>query len=317
MATPDNRTLVQKADLALAELTSGGGVKQPVSANFIRIMIDASVLLPEVRTIPMAEPIQKIPNVGFLSSVLRKASDGVALSVGDRAKPDLGSVTLTTSLLKAECRITEGQLEDNVEGDRFQALVGEELMKAAGRDLENLVINGDTTLTTHAYLGTFDGLLKLTTTNSVDLTGAAAIIGRDHAKALMQTLPAQFQQNKAAMRFYTSYDAEIKQRSLLADRGTAMGDVMVASEVPVMLLGVPLKGVPLFPTTLNAAGASNETNILYCNPKESIVVGIQRNMEMRLWEEPRQDGIFLIVKMKVACKFGYEPAVAKAIKVII
>ena len=43
----DNRTVLEKADLALADLTAGGGLLQPAQAQkFIRILIDESVILP-------------------------------------------------------------------------------------------------------------------------------------------------------------------------------------------------------------------------------------------------------------------------------
>lgn len=314
MATPDVRTLVQKADLALSELTSLGGVLQPKqAAKWMKIMIDASVLLPEVTVQPMSSPQEEIDQFGFLSTVLRRATDGQALSAMDRVKPTLSKVTLVTKELKAECRLTDSQLEDNIEGKTFGDTIANALMEAAGRDLENLVVNGDVA-SADILLVTLDGLLKQATSNIVDLTGSPATISRAHGEALMKTLPAQFQKNKRAMRFFTSWDAEIKQRTLLADRGTVMGDIMVSQDVPVLLMGVPMIGIPLFPTTLGAG--TNETNILYCDPKESVRVGIQRSMRLESERNVREGATYFIVSLRVDVKFSHEPAVAKAIKVL-
>ncbi len=53
----DNRTVLEKADLALADLTSGGGLLQPAQAQkFIRILIDESVILKQGTVVPMKSP---------------------------------------------------------------------------------------------------------------------------------------------------------------------------------------------------------------------------------------------------------------------
>ena len=41
----DNRTILEKADLALADLTAGGGILKPAQAQkFMRLLIKQSVL---------------------------------------------------------------------------------------------------------------------------------------------------------------------------------------------------------------------------------------------------------------------------------
>src|SRR3972149_4628316 len=53
----DNRTVLGKADLALADLTAGGGLLQPAQAQkFIRILIDESVILKQGTVVPMKSP---------------------------------------------------------------------------------------------------------------------------------------------------------------------------------------------------------------------------------------------------------------------
>ena len=51
----DNRTILEKADLALADLTGGGGILQPAQAQkFMRLLIKQSVLMQMATVVPMS-----------------------------------------------------------------------------------------------------------------------------------------------------------------------------------------------------------------------------------------------------------------------
>jgi hypothetical protein len=57
----DNRTILEKADLALADLTTGGGLLQPAQAQkFMRILINEAVILKQATVVPMRSPKQLI-----------------------------------------------------------------------------------------------------------------------------------------------------------------------------------------------------------------------------------------------------------------
>jgi len=100
------RSILQKADLALSDLTSSGGLLQPAqAAKFMRIMIKASKVLGMATVVPMRAPIQLIEKIRFASRILRPGKEAIALPVGDRAKPSLGKVSLTAQLFKAEVRL--------------------------------------------------------------------------------------------------------------------------------------------------------------------------------------------------------------------
>ena len=50
----DNRTILEKADLALSDLTAGGGILQPAQAQkFLRILINEAVVLKQATVTPM------------------------------------------------------------------------------------------------------------------------------------------------------------------------------------------------------------------------------------------------------------------------
>ena len=82
----DNRTILEKADLALSDLTTGGGLLQPAQAQkFIRILIDESVILKQGTVVPMRSPKQLIEKIRFGSRILRPGTESTALPVGDRS----------------------------------------------------------------------------------------------------------------------------------------------------------------------------------------------------------------------------------------
>ena len=87
----DNRTILQKADLALSDLTTGGGMLLPAQAQkFLRILINEAVVLKQATVVPMRSPKQFVEKIRFANRILRAGSEAVALPVADRARPDLG-----------------------------------------------------------------------------------------------------------------------------------------------------------------------------------------------------------------------------------
>jgi len=108
----DNRTILQKADLALSDLLTGGGLLQPAqAAKFIRLLIDQSVIMPASTVVPMRSPKQLVEKSRFGSRVLRAGAEATALPAGDRVKPDLTKVELDAQLFKAEVRLDNEVLD--------------------------------------------------------------------------------------------------------------------------------------------------------------------------------------------------------------
>src|SRR3954469_12790816 len=112
----DNRTILEKADLALGDLTAGGGLLQPAQAQkFMRILINEAVILKQATVVPMRSPKQLIEKIRFANRVLRSGSEATALTQAERAVPNLGKVELDAQLFKAEVRLNNEILEDSIE----------------------------------------------------------------------------------------------------------------------------------------------------------------------------------------------------------
>ena len=310
MSYTDNRTILQKADLALADLTVGGGLLKPAQAQkFMRLLIKDSPLMQLATVVPMASPKQQISKIKFGSRVLRPGQEATPLGAGDRAKPDLSQVELDAKLFKAEVRLSDEVLEDSIERGELRQTIMEMMAEAISRDMEDVLINGDT-LSADPFLAVMDGVLKQATSNVVDAGGNH--ISKNLLRDVLKTVPSEHLRDKKAMRFLTSVDADLDYRNSLAERATAVGDRLLEGDTPVLYSGVPLQPIPLFPETLGATG--DQTSLLLCNPK-NIHVGIWRNIRIESARDISEGTLKIVATLRFDVKFAEEPGVAKAINV--
>ena len=310
MSHLSNRSILEKADLALADLTAGGGLLQPAQAQkFMRLLIKQSVLLQLATVVPMASPKQQISKIKFGARVLRPGQEGTALGAVDRVKPDLSDVELDAKLFKAEVRLSDEVLEDSIERGELRQTIMEMLADAIARDMEDVAINGDTA-SVDPFLATMDGVLKQATSHVVDAAGAP--ISKDLLLDLVKTLPSEYLRDKSAMRYLTSVDADLDYRNTLAERATAVGDKFLEGDAPVLYSGVPVQPIPLFPENLGAG--SDQTVILLCNPK-NIHVGIWRQIRIESARDISEGTLKIVATLRFDVKFAEETGVAKAINV--
>ena len=306
----DNRTVLEKADLALSDLTTGGGLLQPAQAQkFIRILIDESVILKQGTVVPMKSPKQLIEKIRFAGRILRAGAESAALPAGDRTKPDLSQVELDAQLFKAEVRLNNEVLEDSIERGQLRQTIMQLMAEAISRDIDEVIIRGDTT-SPDPFLAKLNGLLKQATSNIVDAQNQSTNKGifRD----MLKSMPSAFLRNKREMRFFTSVDSEIDYRDSLAERATVVGDKFLEQDEPVAYSGVPIMDVPLFPENLGAG--TNTTNVLLTDPK-NVNIGIWRNIRVETDKLVSEGVLIIVATLRFDVKFAEETAVVKAINV--
>ncbi len=303
----DNRTLLEKADLALSDLTSDGGLLQPAqAAKFMRILIKQSKLMGMSTVVPMKSHKQLIEKVRFAGRVLRAGNEAAALAAGDRAKPTLGKVELDAQLFKAEVRLNNEVLEDSIERAELRQTIMQILGDAIARDMEEVALQGDTT-STDPFLAKFDGVIKQITTHTVDAVDTK--LNKSLFRDNLRSLPSEFLRNKAEMRFLTSVDAEIDYRDTLADRIGALGDKFLEQEAAVAYSGVPVIDLQLMPE--NLGGGTNCTNMLLTDPK-NINVGVWRQIRIETDKLVSEGVLIIVATLRFDVKFAEETAVVKA-----
>ncbi len=306
-----NRELIEKADLKLADLAIAGVLQPEQARAFIRTLIDESTLLPMARVVGMRNPTKLLEKIRFGTRVLRAGTEGQALTIAERAKPDLEKVELNAQLFKAEVRLNNEVLEDSIERQQLRQTVMAILGEAIARDMDEVLILGDTT-SGDPFLAKFDGIVKQAVSNVV-ATGVAPInktVFRDSLKAM----PTEFLRNKRKMRFLTSVDAELDYRDTTNARETALGDRYLSEDIPIGYSGVPIIDIPLFPETLG--GGSNETVSILTDPK-NIHVGIYRKITMETDKDISAGELVIVATIRFDVKFQEERAVVKATEITV
>lgn len=308
----DNKTILHKADLALATLqTDGGYLQGPQSAKFIRILIDESKIMKLATVTPMRAPKQPINKIRFATRILRPGQEATQLPEADRARPELSDLELDAKLFKAEVHLSNEVLEDSIERDELRQTIMQLMGEAISRDMDEIIIQGDTS-SGDVFLAQFDGLLKQVTSNIVNNGGdyPTKSVFRD----MLKSIPSPFLRNKRLMRYFTSVDAEIMYRDSISDRQTNMGDSALNSEAPVGYSGIPVVDVPLFPENLGLGG--NETAIVLTDPK-NINVGVWRNIRFETDKNISKGVVIIVATMRFDMKLIEETAAVKAIEVAV
>jgi hypothetical protein len=306
-----NKTLLQKADLSLADLLNDGGLLVPEqAARFVRILIKRSVLMGMSTVQPMKSPKSEINKIRFGSRVLHAAESAKALLVELRSKPDLSKVTLDTNLFKAEVRLNNEVLEDSIEREQLANTVMQLFSGAVARDMEDIAINSDTA-SSDPDLAKFDGIIKQATSNLVAAGGIA--LAKNILRDMQKSMPSEFLVNRGDMAYITSVDAEIDYRDSIANRATPGGDqalgAFASSAATVHYTGTPVVPIPLMPENLGAG--TDETVALFCDPK-NITFGIQRDIRLETDKDISAGEVIMVMSTRWDVKFAHEPAVVKA-----
>lgn len=306
----DNRSLLAKADLALSDLVSQGGLLQPAqAAKFMRIMIKASKLLGMTTVVPMRSFQQTVEKIKFGSRILHAGKEAQALAAGDRVKPDFSKVQLTAQLFKGEVRLDNEVLEDTIERGELRQTVMQLMAERIALDTEELLVLGDTA-SSDPFLAKVSGVIKLATSHVVDAlaTSPTKVLFRD----MIKSMPSEFLRDKKALKFLTSVNAEIGYRDSLSDRGTVLGDKYTVEDADAMAFGIPVSPIPLFPE--NIGTSSQCTDVILTDPK-NINVGIWRNIRIET-DKLISEGVLLIVAtLRMDFQYAEETAVVKAVNV--
>lgn len=304
----ENKELIQKADLALADLATAGKLNPDQTNRFIRKLIDAPTILNKVRTVAMTAPDMKINKIGFGSRILNAATSATALAVGSRVKPDLSQVALSTKEVIAEVNVPYDVIEDNIERGRVDGSLQEGagglhqtlvdlIAERASLDLEELLIQGDTG-SGDTYLALVNGYLKQITSNVVNVNSAA--ITKDVMKAGLKAMPSRYLRNRAAMSHFVSVNNETELRDQYGQRQTAMGDAQVQGNLPLFVFGSKVEGAALMPA---ASG-------IFTDP-QNLIFGIQRNIMLEYTKDIRARVFIIVLTARVAVAIEEETACVK------
>lgn len=305
-----NKQIIEKAALTLADLAAGGMMNTSQANQFIRMMQNAPTILNACRTVPMDHDSMKIEKIGFGQRILRPGTETVALPENKRVKPSFGKVTLNAKEVIAEINISYDTLENNIEGENLKDTIMQLIAERASLDLEELIINGDTT-SADEYLALIDGIRKQSVSHIVDAN--SALIGKDLFKNAKKVMPSKYLRNPGDYRFYTSQNTATEWMDVVATRATALGDAALQGGKS-SAYGIPVEGIAMLQPYDNGAGKQVTDSIL-THPK-NIITGISRKMSLEVDKDIRARMFIIVLTTKIDAKFEEEDAVVKIKKIL-
>lgn len=315
-----NDELARRADLALGQLEANGGLLLPEQANtFIDMVQEQPTILNQARVIRMAAPTRKINRLGFASRIMTAARNSSTQNSGpygsetdsgdnpryvreaDRSAPTTAQIELTTKEVIAEIRLPYEVLEDNIEGQSFEAHVMRLIAERAAEDFEEWVLQADTG-SGDPYLALTDGVLKQITSNVVD--NASAGISPATFKSGMLAMPQKYLRNLGRLKHWITVADEIRYRDVVSQRATGYGDSMLTSNQAVNAFGVRVEPAPLMPVAFG----------VFTFP-QNIIFGIQRQIMVETDKDIRSREIIIVLTARIDVLIDDEAATVKYINI--
>lgn len=310
--TTSNTALLQRADLALADLAANGGLLLPEQANqFIDYVLDEPTILPQARVIRMPSPEVKVNRMGFASRILRAApTAGGELDAGgndrylrasERAKPTTSQMTLTTKEVMAEVRIPYEAIEDNIEGRSMEEHIMRLIAQRAALDLEEFALWADTS-SSDPFLALGNGWLKRASAHVSD--NASAGVTPDLFSNALLALPQAYLKYLPQLRAFVSMANTIRYRQRVSQRQTGYGDSALTDSIPLQAHGLKIEGAPgLAMDTIGATG-------MVTFPK-NLVFGIRRDINVETDKDIRSREYIIVLTARVGLQMDDVDATVK------
>jgi hypothetical protein len=314
--TVSSAELIQRADLAITDLATNGGILSPTQANqFIDFVVEEPTILQQVRQIRMPAPEMKINRLGFDGRILRAArqagsanddgSNDRYVRKADRAAPRTTQINLTTKEVIAEVRLPYEILEDNLEGQSLQTHIIRQIAARCALDLEEKGLWGDTALAaTDAYLGQQDGWMKLANQHILDWDGAG--INASLFTSALLTLPQKYLRLLDQMKAFVSPADIIRYTSWLQARGTVMGDQAIMGNAPLTISGLKVEGAASM-----SLGPNNTLGHGLITPPKNLIWGITRDITIETDKDIRSREHIIVVTARVGMQIDDREAIIR------
>ena len=319
-----NEELMRRADLAISDLETNGGILNPEQANmFIDMIHDEPTIIQQVRMERMNAPTKKINRIGFADRIMRAAPQGTPpyfaddgtnsryLAAADRSAVVTSQIELNSKEVMAEVHLTYETLEDNLERGSLEEHIMRLIAEQVSRDLEEWMLQADTA-SGDAYLALNDGLLKSATSHVVDLSAQVDIDGGalntqlhpDTFTNAMLALPQKYLRDRSRLRHFMTVADITKYRSRVARRQTGYGDTALVENNNISVHGIRVEEAALMPTGFG----------LFTFP-QNIIFGVQRQISVETDKDIRAREYIIVVTLRVDCLYDLEDAVVKFINV--
>ena len=310
----------------------GGLLNPEQSARFLDYMFDATVIGKVARTVRMRADTTEIDRIGVGEKLMKLASE--AENTGTNSAVQFSKISLTTKKLRLDWELSTESLEDNIEGADLEDHIARLMATQAGNDLEDVVLNGNTALSSDNLYKAFDGIVKIAKTNGRVVAGAGATISRDIFNKALKAMPRKYKQRRPDLRFLagsnliqdylyaTSRDIQnvnpqdIASSIIRGNEGALGGP---AGYVAPFAFGIPIVEVPLLKETQTGSYATptGEHGDVHLTFPNNVVIGIKRDVTVYRFFWPKKDSIEYTMYTRVGTQIEQADAwvVVKDVKV--
>ena len=324
--------LLQKVIETTTVGADGGGLLKPEQSNrFIDYMFDATILTRVARTIRMRADTTEIDKIGVGERLMVLATEASNAGQTD-AGATFTKVSLTTKKLRLDWELSSESLEDNIEGADLEDHIARLMATQAGNDVEDLALNGDTSLTSNALLKAFDGFRKLALTGGYVVDAGGNTITKAVFNSALKALPRKYKQRRNQLRFFTGSNLVQDYLYNLTTVGSTPEDIAssilrgnpAAPEggpggVIPFAFGIPVVEVPLIDETRagDYSGATGQHGEVHLTFPQNFIVGVKRDVTVYREFKPKKDTIeyTLYIRVGVAVENLDSFVVVKNVKV--
>jgi len=315
-----------------SESGNGGLLNPEQSARFLDYMFDATVIGKVARTVRMRADTAEIDRMSVGEKLMKLATEGN--DDASNAAVTFSKISLTTKKLRLDWELSTESLEDNIEGADLEDHIARLMATQAGNDIEDVVLNGDTALTSDNLYKSFNGVVKKAKTSGRVVDAAGAAVSRAVFNSALKAMPRKYKQRRGDLRFLAG--SNLIQDFLFANsigtnqtipqdiassviRGAVAPLGGPAGYVAPFAFGIPIIEVPLLNETQTgdysaATGSHGDIHLTFPN---NVVIGIKRDVTVYRFFWPRKDSVEYTMYTRVGVQIEQADAwvVVKNVKV--
>ena len=315
-----------------SENGNGGLLNPEQSARFLDYMFDATVIGKVARTVRMKSDTAEIDRMSVGEKLMKLATE--ADNTGVNSAVTFSKISLTTKKLRMDWELSTESLEDNIEGADLEDHIARLMATQAGNDIEDVILNGNTSLTGDALYKSFDGVVKKAKASGrvVDANGAG--VSREVFNKALKAMPRKYKQRRGDLRFLAGSNLiqDFLYANSIGTNQTIPQDIASsvirggvaplggpAGYVAPFAFGIPIVEVPLLPETQagDYSGQTGSHGDIHLTFPNNVVIGIKRDVTVYRFFWPRKDSIEYTMYTRVGVQIEQADAwvVVKNVKV--
>lgn len=294
------KKVLDTTDIGNGDTAGQGGLTYAQADRFIDYMFDATVLGSLVRTRRMRAAEEEIDTIHVGQRVVRAAHE--AVDTGENVGPTFGKISITVKKLRVDWELSTESLEDNIEGEQLEDHIARMIATAAGNDLEDLAINGDTD-SSDPFYQVFDGWNKIAEEDGHVVDAEGAPVSRAVFNKALKAVPRKFMARRNNLRFFAGsnmiqdylFSLQQAEDGFVNPEAAASAGInrAVRTEGPAGFLmgsvfGVPVQEVPLFN---EQQGTNEDEGDIWLTYPDNLIWAVKRDITIHREFKPKKDTI--------------------------